>query len=461
LSWIDRGILLAYLAGTLYLGLRRPRLSKDDASAYLLAGRGLTLPAFVATTVSSWYGGILGVGEYSYRYGLSNWLVFGVPYYVGAGLFALLLSRRARRAATLTLPERLEQCYGRAAGKLSAGVIVVTTLPAAYLLTLGVLTRTAFGLPLWLAVGAATLFSVVYVWRGGFASVVRTDVLQVLLMFGGFGLLLALLLGRHGLEPLSALPETHYSWHGGIGVAGILVWYVIALGTLAEPAFFQRCLAAKTPQVARRGLFLSIGLWMLFDAMTTTCGLYARALLPELGAGQAAEAFPRLALAVLPVGVLGLFFTGLFATVMSTVDSYLFIVASTVAKDLRAQGDEASLRRATRGSLVVAGAAAAGLALLSGSVVELWKAFGSLGAGSLIVPVMGAYFPRLRLRPRAALLAMGGSALLILLWIAGRRLELAPFTWVEAIYVGLGWSLLVLLLDRFAPQPSSGSGATT
>ena len=63
---------------------------------YLVMGRRLSLPSFVMTLVSTWYGGVLGVGEYSYRYGISNWLVFGVPYYVGAAHFAWFIARRAR-----------------------------------------------------------------------------------------------------------------------------------------------------------------------------------------------------------------------------------------------------------------------------------------------------------------------------------------------------------------------------
>jgi SSS family solute:Na+ symporter len=63
--------------------------------------------------VATWYGGILGVGEYSWRYGVSNWLVFGVPYYVGALLFAWLLARRAPHGGALHHSDLLERHYGR------------------------------------------------------------------------------------------------------------------------------------------------------------------------------------------------------------------------------------------------------------------------------------------------------------------------------------------------------------
>ena len=70
------------------IGLRASRSREaGDAIDFLLAGRSLTLPVFVMTLVSTWYGGILGVGEFSYRYGISNWVIQGVPYYVFAAVF--------------------------------------------------------------------------------------------------------------------------------------------------------------------------------------------------------------------------------------------------------------------------------------------------------------------------------------------------------------------------------------
>src|SRR5437763_6257946 len=105
---------------------------RAGVAEYLVAGRAVTLPALVATLVTTWYGGILGVGEYSWRYGVSNWLVFGVPYYVGALLFAWLFARRAREAALYTLPDLLERHYGRGPALLGALAVFVTSAPAAF-----------------------------------------------------------------------------------------------------------------------------------------------------------------------------------------------------------------------------------------------------------------------------------------------------------------------------------------
>ena len=81
-------LLLAYALVLLLLSFSG---GETSPAQFLLAGRKLSLPALVLTLVTTWYGGILGIGEYTWRHGISTWLVFGVPYYLAAILFALFL----------------------------------------------------------------------------------------------------------------------------------------------------------------------------------------------------------------------------------------------------------------------------------------------------------------------------------------------------------------------------------
>ena len=37
------------------------------------------------------------------------------------------------------------------------------------------------------------------------------------------------------------VPPGHLTWDGGLGWQAVAVWYVIAMSTLVEPAFYQRC----------------------------------------------------------------------------------------------------------------------------------------------------------------------------------------------------------------------------
>lgn len=448
---------LAPLAGIFYalfllfVIARLFRKPVAGAAEFIVASRGLTLPAFTASLVSTWYGGILGVGEFTFSYGVSNWLVFGVPYYLYAGVFALFLAGRARRSEALTVPDLLQAKYGKPAALVGAGMMFVMTVPAAYVLMLGVLLNFATGWPLWVGVVAGTALSVGYVYRGGLRAVVATDMVQFVLMFVGFLILVPVCVGRFGgWEFLKAnLPAGHLRWDGGLGLQAIAVWYFIALSTLVEPAFYQRCFAARSERTARGGIVAAIVLWMIFDFLTTSAGLYARAVLP--GLENPVQAFPALAAHVLPPVLQGVFTVGLLATIMSTVDSYAFLCAVTLGRDVvgrwrglnRADGEASSLPL-IRTSLTVTAVLAVVLALWSGSVVELWKVLGSLGTPVLLGPLLLAQ-GSVRLAPRGVVVSMvlaGG--------VAGGWLILGgggAWLGVEAIFPGLVVSALGLGLS--------------
>jgi SSS family solute:Na+ symporter len=450
-SPLDWALIVAYFG---FLGAVWLRLlgSRPGALDYLVAGRRVTLPAFVATLVATWYGGILGVGEYSYRYGLANWLVFGVPYYIGALAFALIFARRAREAALYTIPDLLERHYGRRTALMGAVAVFVTAAPAAYVLMLGTLFASMFQLPLVPCVIGAALFSVFYIDRGGLRTVVFTDQVQFVLMYAGFIIMLAFLLAQHGgLSFLrSHLPATHFTWHGGNPPQSILVWYFIALSTLVDPGFWQRAYAARDPRVAKRGVLWSVAFWCLFDFLTTSTGMYARALLPQLK--DPVFAFPELARVTLPPVALGLFYLAMIATVMSTIDSYGFIAATTIGRDviwrLRGEAGEERLPRYSRIGLWVSAAFATTLAVTRQSVISLWHDLGSITTPVLLLPVGLGLLGRGRLGPRWTLGAMVLPFVITIYWIAVKNLPpsggTGDYPWsIEPIYAGLAASLLV------------------
>ena len=449
-SPLDWGLVLAYFGflAAVWLRVLKRRSSTLD---YLVAGRRVTLPALVATLVATWYGGILGVGEYSYRYGLANWLVFGVPYYIGALLFALLFAKRARAAALFTVPDLLERHYGRAPALAGAFAVVVISAPAAYVLMLGSLFAAMTGAALLPCVLAAAVFSLFYIDRGGLRTVVFTDQVQFALMYAGFILIVVVLVARHGGLPFlhRSLPATHFVWNGGNRPQDILVWYFIALSALVDPGFWQRAYAARDPAIAKRSVLWSIACWAVFDFLTTATGMYARALLPHLE--RPVFAFPEVARMTLGPGALGLFYLAMIATVMSTIDSYGFIAATTLGRDfiwrLRGDGEE-RVPFYTRLGLEITATFAALLAMARPSVIDLWHDLGSITTPALLLPVGTALLQRGRIGPRTTLVAMILPFLGALGWVLAKAFPAPghpaayPLS-IEPIYVGLALSLAV------------------
>jgi SSS family solute:Na+ symporter len=448
----DIAVPALYFVAVLVIGLVR-RGRKHGAVEYILMGRTLTAPAFVMSLVSSWYGGILGVSEYSYNYGLSNWFVFGIPYYIHAMIFALFFARLARRTENYSIPDRLETAYGSGAARVGALMIVLVTMPAAYLLMMGKMTAWIFGISYPVALIVAVLFSTIYIFAGGLRSVVRTDVFEFLIMYAGFAMMVVTLGSRFGgMEFLRAhVKPDLFTPLGGQSFAAVFVWYVIASTTLIEPLFYERVAALKSERIALPGILTAIFFWAIFDFMTTTTGLYARALLPDLK--DPAYAFPELAKLVLPAGAFGFFLAALLATVMSTVNAYTFLAAKTLGQDLIWKSGTGrrmeQVQPLVRRWLIVTTIGATLLALASSSIVNLWHGLGSVAAPVLLLPTLTSWSQRHAYPRKFVVAGMIVSGLVALIWQLWQVYvtDHYPFG-IEPIYVGLAVSLMIYALGR-------------
>jgi SSS family solute:Na+ symporter len=243
----------------------------------------------------------------------------------------------------------------------------------------------------------------------------------------------------------------HLTWHGGNSTQFIIVWFFIALWTLVDPTFHQCCSAARDAGTARRGILLSIVFWFIFDVMTTTAGLYSRAILPPNI--DPVAALPLLADAVLPPLVKGVFFVGILATVLSTLTAFSFLSAQLLGRDLvlRMFGSFKHSARATQWGLAASLLLSALLVLRLPSVIDLWYTLGTVAIPGLLVPLLSSYIPGWRLRPWLAAPTMFAGWLTSFLWLlAGSATPegtLYPLG-IEPMYPGLTLTLVIWALDR-------------
>ena len=423
----------------------------------MLSGRKVTIPAFVATLVSTWYGGILGVGEFSYQFGISQWLVFGIPFYFFSALFAVFLAGKIRMNKALTIPEAIATRYSPRAGRISALPIFILVSPAPYILMMGVLFQFMIGgdTPYLTYAALVALFSVLYITIGGFGAVIRTDILQMILMFGGFAMLLVFAIAHFGGfgALFSVLPDQYKDITGGFSWQYIVVWFFIALWTFVDPSFHQRAAAADSPKTARNGIFISIGFWTLFDFLTCFTGLYAFAILGS-GLEQPILSYPILADQLLPIGLKGLFFITLLATIMSTLDSYLFISGQTLGRDfLFNYFPSVKPNRLTRLSILISALIGILLTIIYPSVIDLWYVIGSVCIPGLLIPVLGIYLRPFLLRRSYAVLGLVLPIIVSLGWLIAGTLQPSSeqgylFLGVEPFYPGLAVAIIIWVIGR-------------
>lgn len=453
IHWIDLAIIIFYLVANALVGfitLRKKQgkgSSKSEAEEYILAGRTLTLPAFVATLVSTWYGGIIGVGEYAYDKGIVMWAVFGIPYYVAAIIYAFVLAHRVNNdRSNSTIADRLRSSYGERAGYVGATVAFFMTSPAGYIMTLGTLYEWYFGITPWVGILIAIVSSIAYLFSGGFRASVRADMLQFAVMFLGFAIILPFAWSGIGDWSFvtSHVPRSHTSAFGGFNGWYIAVWYIIALSTLVDPNVNTRVYAAHSVRTAKWGILISVFFWLIFDLMTNAAGLYAKAAFPNLS--ESRFAYPALAERVLPLGLRGVFYTGMLATVLSTVDSFFFTSATIVGRDIlwriRGGGDESLVKRYTRLGLVITALVSLAVILVSPKIYTIWYAFGSILVPALLFALTLSYFPRIRPHRKwaeASMIAGGGIALVTYIagCVMGTMEDPSYYLGIEPIYSGL------------------------
>ncbi|MDD9951065.1 MAG: sodium:solute symporter family protein [Zetaproteobacteria bacterium] len=391
----------------------RPR---ESTLSYFLMSRRLTLPMFVATLVSTWYGGIFGVTEIAFENGMYAFFTQGVFWYLTYVLFALcVVPKLYRYRSVLTLPDLVEQSVGPKAARLTAVFNVIDVFPVAYVLAIGTLVQTFFSVSLFVGMLWGGLFVAAYTALGGLRSVVATDCLQFVVMFMGVGAVLVFSLVE--VAPLAtmweALPPAHKSAVGVDSAFSYAVWGFIALATLIDPNFYTRCFAAVDLSTARLGILVSTGFWIIFDLCTTLGALYARFYLPEAVPRQA---YLQYAMEILPSGFKGMMVASIASTIMSTLDSYLFTASTIGIKNLSNLAQDKMVFAHRIFVFVFVLAAVCMATQFTGGFKQVWKFFGSLNGGCLLFPVMLSLFRQGQVTESIFCLAVVLSAAVAILW---------------------------------------------
>ena len=396
--WIAFG---AYLAAMIGVGLWSARKGSETQEDFFLGGRRGTAFATALSAVSSgrsaWL--VLGASAAAWKIGLSALWLFPGYVAIEAAMFLTLGPRLRVRSAelgALTLPEVLASA-GTVRGEASyrsvraiAGFLTVVFLlsyVSAQLVGGGKALEAVFDIEgnTWgLSISAAVVLA--YTVLGGYRAVVVTDVLQAILML--VGLLVVPLLGLRLVGGWDAMWSTLEGIDPALCSLGTSGWAIagglaIGLGSLGNPHILVRHMSLEDPKSARAAFYWGTGWNVLMAAGALFMGLVGRAYYQGVASfpnGDADFLFPQLGAAVseqyLFVGFAGVLLATLFAAVMSTCDSQLLVIASSIMRDFRrgesARGGPARLGHSR---LVVGAAIAVAVAL-------------SFGAARLVPPVV-------------------------------------------------------------------------
>lgn len=411
--------LLAYLAAQLAIGAwLAPKIHNN--TDYLIAGRRLGYPLTVFSMFATWFGAetCLASAGRAYEEGFSflsaEPFAYGITLMVTGVVFAVPIWR----LKLTTMADFFRQRFDVRTERVAALLLIPPGIlwAAAQLRGFGHVLTTVTTFDMTTAVMAAAAFCILYTALGGLLADAITDLVQGIVLIGGLAMLTVVVVMEQGgvgaslaviaPERLAVLPpDAAPTW------LGLLEEYAIPIaGSVVAVELLSRVIAARTPEVARRGAVMAGGLYLMVGLLPVALGLMALPLMPTLA--EAEQVLPALALQMLPTAGYVVFVGALISAILSTVDTILLVAGGLLAHNLvgpmlRLTDDRARLRLA-RGGVVFFGIVALVLALGDQGVAELVQESSSFGTAGTLVVVTAGLFCRYG-GPRAALLTLIGG----------------------------------------------------
>ncbi|QHS21883.1 sodium/proline symporter [Virgibacillus sp. MSP4-1] len=418
--------------------------TKMNHSVYLLGGKKLPGWALAfserATGESAWL--LLGFTGFVFTTGLAGiWVAIGIA--VGIIFAWIFLARRfmdeTDKHGVLTLPDYLASHFGEKANMIRwiASILIAGFFMfyvGAQLAGAGKLFFTSFNMDHTLGIVLATIVVLGIAFFGGFLSVVWTDMIQSLMMLITLCILPIIALIYVSTNDLSisqslvTAGDSFHSWFGGTtGFAlGILFfnnfsWFFGYLG--GQPQLSARFMALKNEKEAKQARNVAIIWTILAYTGAFLIGLAAIAMYSQGSFADVETILPTMILDLMPPWIAGLLLAGILAAIITTANSQLMVVTSSVSEDIihKALGfklTDQQLLKVSRITVLVSGIVGMLIALTSESLVYLIVSWAWAGVGGTLSPAILMTFFWKRYSSTGVIATIISGFVFTVLWIS-------------------------------------------
>jgi sodium/proline symporter len=366
----------AYLVVMIIIGLWYARRSNSNLEEYFLAKRGfgpwIAALSTEASDMSGWLlMGLPGVAYFT-GYGEAFWTALGL--FIGTWVNWAFVAKRLRSYSqiadnAITLPEFFSKRFHDKKRILLAIAAIISLVffsiyVGAQFITFGKLFSYVFNANRVAMVILGAVLVMFYTLLGGFMAVGMTDLIQGLLMISALLLVLVFAFFHAGgvagiAENLAAFPRfTDFfgiatpiveggvqtavngiprfgpgADYGFLTIVSTMAW---GLGYFGMPQVLVRFMAIRKTSMVRTSRNIAVIWCFLAQAAAVLIGIIGRAYLPGLltSAGDAENIFLHLGTRFFPPLIAGIVISGILAASMSSSDSYMLIVASSLANDI-------------------------------------------------------------------------------------------------------------------------------
>lgn len=477
---LDIGVFAAYLLASVAIGTVFFR-EQESLSEYFLAGRSMGRVVVAMTILAALFSGIsfLAAPSEGYRYGIAFFLV-NVGFFIATPVTNLLILPFFYQSRFYTAYQYLEERFSVQVRTLASASFIARVLLWLALATYApaLALEQATGLPLWFTILCTGVLTTFYTTLGGMKAVIWTDVMQLVVLFGGQLVIAISAIARvpGGLGGVVSMAraggrlDVDFSFDPTVRVTfwGLLLgapfMHLVQMAT--DQVSVQRYLTARNLNEARQGLWLKLWLVLPVTAVFYGTGVVLYAFYQvhgdPLASGKIVKAdqiLPYFVVTELPSGFPGLFIAAIYAASMSTISAGINSLTSATLVDFvqrlgkNPDRSETGQLRLARRLTIVYGTVVIGLAFLVpyfGSLLEASNSVIGLVGGPLLgLFLLGILVPRATARGALAGWITGVAVLIPVCF--GTQISFLWFAMIGCLTTMIAGTLVSLLEP--SPQP--------
>ncbi len=384
---------------------------------------------------------------------------------VPATLFSVLLfARRWRRARIDSPVEYLETRYSHAFRQICAwqGLPVTVVDDALKMIATGAVVSVGLGFPMKESILYSGVVMLSYTFMGGLWAVIITDFVQFVVLAAAVIVLVPLSLMKvGGIEGLMQkappgffnLTTDDFNW---VYIILLTALYCVAWSSTRWALIQKYYCVPKERDTLKMGALVTV-LTIIGPPLMFLPALCASQFLP--GILDSKEVYPRLCVALLPVGMLGLVIAAMFAATMSTLSGDFNVCAGVLTNDVyrrlfRPRASDKELVLVGRGMTLLIGVISIGVALLllDSDATKMFKNMVTLfgiAAAPLGVPMLLGLISKRTTNLSAIVGSVTGVAVGLLLFAFVDQINFLGIQWNEAskrlVTWGMPWDTEILL----------------
>ncbi len=326
---------------------------------------------------------ILGTVDLGLKRGYASawWIICAI---IGLAVLSFFADR-VRRLGKYTLPQMIEDFYGKEAGAVSSIIIPIAWVGVVTAQIIGAsrIMVAFFGMNYSSGVIIAGIVFVLYTILGGQVSIIKTDFIQILLILAGV-IVTFFYAFTSKIHQTANLTNLGFPFNETFGVFDLTV-LLLTLSTtyFVGPDIYSRLFCARDGRTARKSVIIVILVLLPFSFVFSYLGVFANANFSD--AIPNSSALINVAFAVLPKWALGLMAAALLSAVLSSADTTL-LTASAILSGLFYEMDGKKSINITRIFILALGSCSIIFSLYITSIIQALLLALTMFSGAFIIP---------------------------------------------------------------------------